>query len=127
MTTTTTNTAPSYVPGGGRFGAPSGYGSSDTRLPGSAEPVRGAPVFAMADPKMQGVAGLVRRVQGLFGVADHHCLDVDAWRTLTPSERLARHIDDAQIDDEAAEYGCGPGKGAGLPVGQRIQAMGQPR
>lgn len=122
-----TNAAPSYVPGGGRFGASSGYGSSDTRLPGSAAPVRGAPVFPMADPRMQGIAGVARVVQSLFGIPDHHCVEVDAWRTLTPDQRLERHIDDAQIDDTAARYGCGPGKEAGRPVGQRIQSMRQPR
>ena len=127
MAVTTTNAAPSYVPGGGRFGASSGYGSSDTRLPGSAAPVRGAPVFPMADPRMQGIAGVARVVQSLFGIPDHHCVEVDAWRTLTPDQRLERHIDDAQIDDTAARYGCGPGKEAGRPVGQRIQSMRQPR
>ncbi|MFS6674158.1 hypothetical protein, partial [Staphylococcus aureus] len=70
--------------------------------------VRTAPALQMVDPKMQGIAGAVRTVQRLFGVPDSHCVDVDAWRGMTVGERIARHIDDARIEETAARYHCGP-------------------
>jgi hypothetical protein len=50
----------------------------------------------------------MRRVQRLFGVPDSHCVDVDVWRHMTVAERLAKHIDDARIEQTAADYQCGP-------------------
>lgn len=99
---------PAYVPGGGRFAADSGFARDSVHLPGSAQRVRGAPALQMVDPKMQGIAGAVRTVQRLFGVPDSHCVDVDAWRGMTVGERIARHIDDARIEETAARYHCGP-------------------
>lgn len=101
-------TAPAYIAGGGRFATPD-FARDDMRLPGSAQRVAGAPVLHMADPKMQGIAGAVRTVQRLFGIPDKHCVDVDVWRGMTASERIARHIDDERIDETAARYHCGPG------------------
>lgn len=97
-----------YVPGGGRFAADPGYARDNVHLPGSTQPVHGMPVFRMVDPKMQGIAGAVRRVQRLFGIPDSHCVDVDVWRHMTVAERLAKHIDDARIEQTAADYQCGP-------------------
>lgn len=105
----TRGTAPDYIPGGGRFAADPGFARDNVHLPGSAQPVHGMPVFRMVDPKMQGIAGAVRTVQRLFGIPDRHCVDVDAWRGMTTSERIARHIDDERIDETAARYHCGPG------------------
>lgn len=102
------NSLPSFVPGGGRFGADSTYVRDNVHLPGSAQRVRGAPVLQMADPKMQGIAGAVRTVQRLFGIPDSHCVDVDVWRGMTVAERIARHIDDARIEETATRYHCGP-------------------
>jgi hypothetical protein len=97
-----------YVPGGGRFAADPGYARDNVHLPGGTQPVHGMPVFRMVDPKMQGIAGAVRRVQRLFGVPDSHCVDVDVWRHMTVAERLAKHIDDARIEQTAADYQCWP-------------------
>jgi hypothetical protein len=77
------------------------------RLPGG-EHVHGAPSLRMIDPRNQGVAGLVREIQGLFGVIDAHCVDVDTWRGMTPRERLARHISDAKLERTARRHGCVP-------------------
>lgn len=99
---------PDYVPGGGRFAADAGYARNNIHLPGSSQPVHGMPVLRMVDPKMQGIAGVVRRVQQLFGITDSHCVDVDVWRHMTVAERLAKHIDDARIEQTAADYRCGP-------------------
>lgn len=98
---------PAYIPGGGRFAADPGFTRDNVHLPGGAQPVRGAPVLRMADPKMQGIAGAVRTVQRLFGIPDSHCVDVDVWRGMTTSERIAKHIDDARIEETAARYHCG--------------------
>lgn len=104
----TTGNTLAYVPGGGRFAVDPGYARDNVHLPGSTQPVHGMPVFRMADPKMQGIAGAVRRVQRLFGVPDSHCMDVDVWRHMTVAERLAKHIDDARIEQTATDYQCGP-------------------
>ena len=63
----------------------------------------------MADPRMQGVAGVARTLQALFGVTDRHCVDVEAWRGMTERERLERHVSLAQMERTAQEYHCGPG------------------
>lgn len=102
------NAVPTYVPGGGRLAAGSDYTRDNVHLPGSAKAVRGAPALHMADPRMQGIAGAVRTVQRLFGIPDSHCVDVDTWRGMTMSERIAKHIDDSLIDETAARYHCGP-------------------
>jgi hypothetical protein len=100
---------PSYIAGGGRFATDSGFTRDNVHLPGSAQPVHGMPVFHMVDPQMQGIAGAVRTVQKLFGIPDSHCVDVDVWRAMTTSERIAKHIDDERIDETAARYHCRPG------------------
>ncbi|BFI94504.1 MAG: hypothetical protein RSP_00140 [Rhodanobacter sp.] len=100
--------APSGIPGGGRFAPDAGYARDNVQLPGGMQPVHGMPVFRMVDPRMQGMAGAVRRLQRLFGVPDSHCVDVDVWRHMTVAERIARHIDDSRIEETAARHGCGP-------------------
>lgn len=99
--------APDYIPGNGRFAAPAWRGSRP-RLPGSREPVRGAPVIAMVDPRTQGVAGLVRLIGSLTGAVDPHCADVDAWRGMDARERIAHHVDPDAIAATADRYGCAP-------------------
>jgi hypothetical protein len=98
-------TPPSYVAGGGRLAGPD-YGRQNVRVPGSSAPVRGMPVFRMADPRMQGVAGVVRALQAVVGVVDPHCLKLDVAGTMTTQERIANHMDDAQMAAIAAHYGC---------------------
>ncbi len=98
---------PDYVAGGGRLSGPD-YGRQNVRVPGSGAPVRGMPVFRMADPRMQGVAGAIRFIGHLTGAVDPHCLQLDAWQGMSPQERIANHVDadDAQMAAIAARYGC---------------------
>lgn len=100
-------TPPSYVAGGGRLSAPD-YGRQNVRVPGSSQPVRGMPVFRMVDPRMQGIAGVVRFIGRRFGAVDPHCLKLDVESNMTARERIANHVDtdDAQMAAIAARYGC---------------------
>lgn len=98
--------ATDYIPGNGRLAGPAWRGSRP-RLPGSGEPVRGAPVIAMVDPRTQGAAGLVRFIGSLTGAVDPHCVDVEAWRGMTARERIAHHVDPDTIADTAVRYRCG--------------------
>lgn len=100
---------PSFIANGGRFAAPR-YGRQNLRLPGSDQTVRGAPVLPMIDPHMQGLAGVVHFIGSLTGAVDPHCLDLEAWRSMTPAERSARHVDTdaAQMDAIATRHGCKP-------------------
>jgi hypothetical protein len=81
-----------------------GFQRSVKRLPGSSMAI--VPGIHMVDPRTQGVAGAVRAVQALFGVADHHCVDVATWRSLSTEELLARHISPEAVDRTAAAYHC---------------------
>lgn len=99
---------PSWIAGGGRFAADPGFARDNVHLPGSTQPVRGMPVFRMVDPKMQGLAGAVRAIGGLLGAVDSHCVDLDAWRNMTRSERIAHHVTDERMDDYAERYHCVP-------------------
>lgn len=98
---------PDFVVGGGRF-ASAGYGRQNVRVPGRAAPVRGMPVFRMADPRMQGLAGVVRLVGRIAGAVDPHCLELERVGGMTPQQRIAQHVDadDAQMAAIAARYGC---------------------
>ena len=102
-------TPPAYIAGGGRFAGPQ-YRRQNVRVPGSAGPVRGMPVFRMADPRWQGIAGVVRTIgSSLGGAIDPHCLKLDVGSSMTTRERLANHLDaDDEAQDEAiaARYGC---------------------
>ena len=73
-------------------------------VPGSAVP-RVAGIH-LIDPKNQGIGAAVRQVQRLFGIANHHCIDVDAWRHLTPRELSARHISPNEVDRIEQENHC---------------------
>ncbi len=74
------------------------------RLPGSAVPlVKGLP---FADPRTQGIAGVVRSLQGIFGLPNKHCIDVDVWRNMTTQERLKHHISASDVEQVAQENGC---------------------
>ena len=74
------------------------------RLPGSAVPlVAGMP---FADPRTQGIAGVARTMQHLFGVPNKHCIDVDVWQNMTRQERLERQIATSEVERVATENGC---------------------
>lgn len=60
----------------------------------------------LVDPMNQGIDAAMRKVQRLFGVASRHCIDVDAWRQLTPQELSARHIAPGDVDRIDEKYDC---------------------
>jgi hypothetical protein len=60
----------------------------------------------LVDPMNQGVGAVMRKVQRLFGVANRHCIDVDAWRQLTPQELSARHVSPGDVDRVDEKYDC---------------------
>ncbi len=60
----------------------------------------------MIPPQQQGVAGALRTLQGLFGIAPKPCVDVDVWRTMTREERFKHHVTQAQIDATTERYDC---------------------
>ena len=96
-----------YIPGGNLLRDQSRPIPPAVRLPGSGTPI--VQGLRMTDPRTQGVAGVARALQSMFGYKDPHCLDVEAWRGMTVQERLARYISSAQVERTAEEYHCGPG------------------
>lgn len=93
-----------YVPGGNLLNGTDQFHRSAAHLPGSAVAI--VPGLHMIDPRTQGIAGAARALQALFGVPDHHCVDVDAWRTLSTRELLDRHVSPEQVESTAAKYHC---------------------
>jgi hypothetical protein len=73
-------------------------------LPGSALPLVAG--LSFADPKTQGIAGVARTLQRLFGLPNRHCIDVDVWRNMTRQELLKRHISADEVDRVEAENSC---------------------
>ena len=95
-----------YIAGGNLLHSPSGARQSNVHLPGSGVAI--VQGIHMVDPKMQGIGGVARRLQSLFGIPDHHCVDVDGWRRLSTQEMLDRDISPAEVEETAAEYHCLP-------------------
>lgn len=97
--------------GGDRFTVGRHLGRERThpryRLPGGGH-VAGAPRLHLADPRTQGIAGVLRALQKRFGVPDPHCTDVDSWRGMTRDERFAHHVTEADIERTAEQHGCVP-------------------
>ncbi|HEY8683563.1 MAG TPA: hypothetical protein VIM06_10370 [Rhodanobacter sp.] len=73
-------------------------------VPGSDTPF--APGIHLADPMSQGIGAVMRKAQRLFGVTNRHCIDVEAWRQLTPQELSARHISPDDVDKVDEKYDC---------------------
>jgi len=104
---TPADTAPDYIAGGNLTRGGMQLRPAVPDLPGSKTTLVAG--LHMIDPRLQGVGGAVRKLQALFGVPDPRCLDVEAWRALSPQERIDRHISPARIEDTARQHGCGPG------------------
>jgi hypothetical protein len=73
-------------------------------VPGSDAPR--APGIHLMDPDTQGARAVVRKVQRLFGIPSRHCIDVEAWRNLTPRQLSARHLSLGDLDHLDEEYHC---------------------
>lgn len=97
--------AANYVPGGNLFSGRNEPHPSPARLPGSGTAI--VQGLHMVDPRSQGIAGVARGLQGLFGLVDSHCYDVDAWRGMSMRELVAHHLTPARVEQVAARYHCG--------------------
>lgn len=64
------------------------------------------PGIRLIDSRAQGVGAAMRQAQRLFGITSRHCMDVDAWRNLTPQEFIARHISPDEVDQTDQTYHC---------------------
>ncbi len=73
-------------------------------VPGSDTPY--VPGIRLINPMNQGIGAVMRKAQRLFGVANRHCIDVEAWRQLTPQELSARHISPDDVDRVDEKYDC---------------------
>ncbi len=73
-------------------------------VPGSDTPY--VPGVRLINPMNQGMGAVMRKVQRVFGVANRHCIDVEAWRQLTPQELSARHISSDDVDKTNEKYDC---------------------
>ena len=73
-------------------------------LPGSDRQRVGG--IELIDTKTQGIAAAVRQLQRLFGVPNHHCVDVDAWHAMSPHELSERHVSPSDIARVDAENQC---------------------
>lgn len=73
-------------------------------LPGSDPPYVAG--IHLINPMNQGIGAVMRKAQRLFGVANRHCIDVEAWRQLTPQELSARHITPDDVDKVDEKYDC---------------------
>jgi hypothetical protein len=94
-----------YVAGGALFQAVGNAGNGRVRLPGGSRQAN-APRFHMVDPRSQGIAGAVRLIGSLTGAVDKHCVDLDAWRGMTPEEKIAHHVSEADMARARDSYGC---------------------
>jgi hypothetical protein len=109
------DSVPSYVAGGGLLSDNASYGRQNIRIPGAAA-APGAPHFRMIDPQGQGLTGVIHFIGGLTGAINPRCLNLEAWRGMTPEERVAHHVGLSEIEMELLEasYDCPrPPRGVG--------------
>ena len=65
-----------------------------------------APGIQLVDPMSQGIGALMRHAQRAFGIKSRRCIDVDAWRRLSPQELSARHVSPSEVDSVDEKYAC---------------------
>lgn len=65
-----------------------------------------APGIRLTDPMNQGLGAVMRKAQRAFGIENSHCIDVDVWRHLSPTERSARHISPRDVNRVDEKYRC---------------------
>lgn len=100
-----TNSQASTEDGGFRERLLNAQHSDDVHgVPGSDRPI--VPGIQLINPMNQGIGAVARKMQRLFGITDHHCIDVEVWKSLTPEELIARHISLDDVKAEAEKYNC---------------------
>ncbi|WP_243048138.1 hypothetical protein [Dyella sp. RRB7] len=93
-----------YISGGTLLGGQPPENMRRPNLPGSDRVI--AQDVHFVDPEKQGVKHVVRTLQHYFGIPDHHCVDVDSWRTLSKQELVDRHLSPEQVGQIAEKYHC---------------------
>lgn len=73
-------------------------------VPGSSRPFVAG--IHLIDPGEQGTDAVMRKAQRLFGITNRHCMDIAAWRQLTPRELDAQHLSLGDLDQIAEKYHC---------------------
>ncbi|WP_147293381.1 hypothetical protein [Dyella monticola] len=73
-------------------------------VPGSDRPI--VPGIQLINPMDQGIGAVARTAQRLFGVTNHHCIDVEVLKSLAPEELIARHVSVDEVNAEAEKYNC---------------------
>lgn len=81
-------------------------------VPGS--DLRAAPGIQLTDPRDQGIGAVTRNTQRLFGITNHHCIDVEVWQSLSPEELSARHLTPDDVRSEGEKYKCNSPLGLSL-------------
>jgi hypothetical protein len=81
-------------------------GQADRRrgLPGTDAHV--VPGIRLTAPSDQGIGAVMRKMQRLFGITGHACIDVDVWSGLSRRELAERHITPDQVKRLAERYHC---------------------
>jgi hypothetical protein len=73
-------------------------------IPGSDRPI--VRDIQFINPMNQGIGAVARKMQRLFGITNHHCIDVEVWKSLTPEELIARHVSPDDVKEQAEKYNC---------------------
>jgi hypothetical protein len=60
----------------------------------------------LTNPRDQGIGSVMRSAQRLFGVTNHHCVDVGVWQHLTEDELKDRHLSAADVEKASQKYNC---------------------
>lgn len=64
------------------------------------------PGIQLTAPRDQGLGAVMRKMQRLFGITSHACIDVDVWGTLSSQELAEKHITPDQVKRLAEKYHC---------------------
>jgi hypothetical protein len=64
------------------------------------------PGIRLVDPMQQGIGAVMRKAQRAFGIENRHCVDVDVWRHLSPSQLSARHVSPDEVNRIDQKYRC---------------------
>ncbi|MDF4025983.1 hypothetical protein P3W24_13475 [Luteibacter sp. PPL201] len=60
----------------------------------------------LTDPSSQGLGAVLRTTQRLFGITNHHCIDVEVLRSLAPEALAERHLSPRDVARMNDAYRC---------------------